>query len=112
MRTALKPKLFFAAYRLLPLLVALLAGIQCSLAQLPRDSAYRTLQQAFKQPPPQAKPWVFWYWMNAAVTREGITTDLEAMKANGIGGAYLMPIKDTTSPPLIRPVVQQLSPLL
>lgn len=93
------------------IILFLWVGIQLSKAQVAGDSTYRLLQQAFQNPPAQAKPWVFWYWMHAAVTREGITTDLEAMKANGIGGAYLMPIKDTTSPPLIKPVVQQLSPL-
>ncbi|MBR0036031.1 MAG: DNA-binding protein [Bacteroidales bacterium] len=40
----------------------------------------------------EAKPWCFWYWMHGAVTREGITTDLEAMHDVGLGGCYLMPI--------------------
>lgn len=58
-----------------------------------------------------SKPWVFWYWMQAAVSKEGITADLEAMKKAGIGGAYLMPIKGATNPPVFTPVVEQLSPL-
>lgn len=58
-----------------------------------------------------AKPWVFWYWMQASVSKAGITADLEAMKANGIDGAYLMPIKGVTNPPLFQPPVEQLSPL-
>ncbi|MBO0947917.1 glycosyl hydrolase [Fibrella forsythiae] len=57
-----------------------------------------------------AKPWVFWYWMQGAVSKEGITADLEAMKAAGIGGAYLMPIKGVTNPPLMTPATEQLSP--
>jgi hypothetical protein len=57
------------------------------------------------------KPWVFWYWMQAAVSKEGITADLEAMKKNGIGGAYLMPIKGVANPLLMEPAVPQLSPL-
>ena len=97
-------------YVLLPILFCLCCIYFCH-AQTATDSTYQILQKVFQNPPEQAKPWVFWYWMHAAVTREGITTDLEAMKANGIGGAYLMPIKDTTSPPLIQPVAQQLSPL-
>ncbi len=64
----------------------------------------------FAQPPASARPWVFWYWMQDAVSREGITADLEAMKRVGIAGAFLMPIKDTTSPPLITPAARQLSP--
>ena len=57
-----------------------------------------------------SKPWVFWYWMQGAVSKEGITADLEAMKKAGIGGAYLMPIKGATNPPLFTPVTEQLSP--
>lgn len=54
-----------------------------------------TLEQRFLHPSSQAKPWIFWYWMNGAVTKEGITADLEAMKEIGLGGAYLMPIRDS-----------------
>ena len=68
------------------------------------------LLQAFKHPPEAAKPWVFWYWMQASVSREGITADLQAMKDAGIGGAYLMTIKGATNPPLLSPPVEQLSP--
>lgn len=59
---------------------------------------------------PDAKPWVFWYWMHAGVSKAGITADLEAMKEAGIGGAYLMPIKGATNPPLFLPLAEQLSP--
>ena len=38
-------------------------------------------------------PGLFWYWMYGAVSKEGITADLEAMKHAGLGGTYLMPIK-------------------
>ena len=67
------------------------------------------INEAFQNPPESAKPWVFWYWMHASVSKEGITADLEAMKKVGIGGAYLMPIKGPTEPPLIDPPVEQLS---
>lgn len=63
----------------------------------------------FRHPPETAKPWVFWYWMHASVSREGITADLEAMKEAGIGGAYLMSIKGVANPPLYEPIVKQLS---
>ncbi|HEX2851720.1 MAG TPA: glycosyl hydrolase [Opitutaceae bacterium] len=64
----------------------------------------------FQQPPASARPWVFWYWMQASVSRAGITADLEAMKEAGVGGAYLMPIKDAATPPHIDPPIAQLSP--
>ncbi len=69
-----------------------------------------TLEKNFLNPPASAKPWVFWYWMQAAVSKEGITADLEAMKEVGIGGAYLMPIKDTSSAVPFQPTARQLTP--
>jgi hypothetical protein len=65
----------------------------------------------FLHPPASARPWVFWYWMQAAVSKEGIQADLKAMKDAGIGGAYLMPINGAAKPPIYTPVVEQLSPL-
>jgi len=66
--------------------------------------------QQFLNPPASAKPWVFWYWMNAAVSKEGLHADLLAMKSAGIGGAYLMPINGVANPPQYTPVTEQLSP--
>ncbi|OMP80367.1 DNA-binding protein [[Flexibacter] sp. ATCC 35208] len=54
-----------------------------------------------------AKPWVFWYWMYAAVSQPGIHADLVAMKEAGLGGAYLMPINGKST---YTPVAEQLSP--
>lgn len=68
------------------------------------------LETLFADPPASASPWVFWYWMKGAISREGITADLEAMHEAGIGGAYLMPIKGPTQPPLMEPAVVQLTP--
>ena len=83
------------------LLIALIVSMQLSA---------QTIEQRFLNPPQSAKPWVFWYWMHAAVSKEGITADLEAMKEVGIGGAYLMPIKDTLHKIPFQPTVRQLSP--
>lgn len=77
---------------------------------LPADTIGWPAENLFKNLPASAKPWVFWYWMQAGVSKAGITADLEAMQAAGIGGAYLMSIKDTTSPPLFNPPVRQLTP--
>lgn len=57
-----------------------------------------------------AKPWVFWYWVKGAVSKAGITADLEAMKTNGIGGAYLMSIQGPDQTPVYTPPVVQLTP--
>ena len=44
---------------------------------------------AFRNPPPVARPHTWWHWMNGNVTKEGITADLEAMASAGIGGAQV-----------------------
>lgn len=69
-----------------------------------------SLEQSFRNPGPSAKPWVFWYWMHGAVSREGIRADLEAMRESGIGGAYLMPIKDTSAAIAFPHPLRQLTP--
>src|SRR5687767_5646175 len=74
------------------------------------NTAASSLDKLFKDPPPEASPWVFWYWMQASVSREGITADLQAMKNAGIGGAYLMPIKGPANPPYMDSVIVQLTP--
>ncbi len=68
------------------------------------------IEKVFTNPPQSAKPWVFWYWLHGAVSKAGIKADLEAMKEVGIGGAYLMPIKDTNSKIPFQPQVRQLTP--
>ncbi|MDI9363765.1 MAG: glycosyl hydrolase [Flavobacterium sp.] len=67
------------------------------------------LEKNFLHPPTSAKPWVFWYWMNGNVSKQAITADLEAMQQVGLGGAYLMFIKDTVNPSVYTPAVSQLS---
>ena len=43
------------------------------------------LLSGFVSPPASARPWVYWFWLNGNITREGITADLEAMRRAGIG---------------------------
>ena len=38
------------------------------------------LAKEFISPPGAARPWVYWFWLNGNITREGITADLEAMQ--------------------------------
>jgi hypothetical protein len=56
-------------------------------------------ESTFKDPPPEARPWVYWFWNNGNVTREGITADLEAMQRVGIGGVILMDVVERFPPP-------------
>lgn len=70
----------------------------------------RSLRDQFQNPSDEAKPWTFWYWMYGAVSKEGITADLEAMKHAGLGGTYLMPIKGVNEGAQYNGKAQQLTP--
>ena len=50
------------------------------------------LEQQFMAPPATAKPWVYWYFMDGNLTREGMRADLAAMKKAGIGGAIFLEV--------------------
>ncbi|MGB2754187.1 MAG: glycosyl hydrolase [Phycisphaerae bacterium] len=54
------------------------------------------LDKGFLSPPDSARPWVYWFWLNGNITREGITADLEAMKRAGIGGVLIMEVNQGT----------------
>ncbi|PLK26435.1 glycosyl hydrolase [Novosphingobium sp. TH158] len=45
-----------------------------------------SLEEAFQNPPSEARPRVWWHWMNGNVTKDGIAKDLAWMKRVGIGG--------------------------
>ena len=47
------------------------------------------LADGFRAPPNEARPRVYWWWLNNLVSREGITRDLEQFQAKGIGGVLL-----------------------
>jgi len=44
----------------------------------------------FVEPPDDARPWVYWYFMDGNLTREGMEADLAAMKRAGIGGGIYL----------------------
>ncbi len=56
------------------------------------------LADDFRRPPASARPWVYWFFMDGNISREGITADLEAMQRAGIGGVILMEV-DVGIPP-------------
>ncbi|MGC8784677.1 MAG: glycosyl hydrolase [Armatimonadota bacterium] len=55
-------------------------------------TAAQPLEAGFRSPPDWARPWVYWFWLNGNITREGITADLEAMQRVGIGGVLIMEV--------------------
>lgn len=79
----------------LPLLSLLLAT--AALCQVPaladaelgssQGEAGLDLAQAFRDPPSEARPRVWWHWVNGNITADGLVKDLQWMKRVGIGGA-------------------------
>ena len=78
MRNPRKTKIIFA-------LVAAAAGIGAGVGAA-------DLESGFRAPPADARPWVYWFWLNGNITSNGITADLEAMKRVGIGGGLIMEV--------------------
>jgi hypothetical protein len=61
-------------------------------AATPTATQADELEQAFQSPPADARPWVYWMFMDGNLSREGMTADLEAMQRAGIGGAIIMEV--------------------
>ncbi|MBI4892672.1 MAG: hypothetical protein HY821_18755 [Acidobacteria bacterium] len=70
---------------------AITAGALTARAATPEE-----LARQFPAPPDSARPWVYWFWKNGNISREGITADLEAMQQAGIGGVITMEVSLTT----------------
>lgn len=97
------------AFNYILLLLACCASLSLTAAPstLPPVS---TVREAFTNPDREARPWTIWYWMHGCVSKEGVKTDLEAMKAIGLEGAYLMPIRGVKTPSVYEPAIEQLTP--
>lgn len=66
---------------------ALLSLVVLSILPLRAD-----LSDAFVSPYfTESRPWALWYWDEGQVDKATITTRLEALAENGVGGAYIMP---------------------
>ncbi|MEI6782292.1 MAG: glycosyl hydrolase, partial [Verrucomicrobiota bacterium] len=53
------------------------AGIWLSVSDLVVGAAPipDSLVEGFAQPPDSARPWVYWFWINGNISKEGITAD-------------------------------------
>ena len=65
--------------------------LTCLLATvaLPASLHADPFEQAFLNPPDSANAWCYWWWLNGAASKEGITRDFREMKRQGISGALL-----------------------
>jgi hypothetical protein len=66
------------------------AIIQSSVCLLAKDSEQDHLEQGFINPPQEARPWVYFWWQNNLASKEGVTKDLEELKAKGMAGVVLV----------------------
>ncbi len=68
----------------------ILLAISCQRLPQPAPTAtYEELRNRFQNPPTQCGLNCWWWWLNGNVTREAITSDLEAMKEKGFQGAMI-----------------------
>ncbi len=51
-----------------------------------------SLAVGFANPPDSARPGVYWYFMDGNLSREGMTRDLESMKAAGLGHVLFLEV--------------------
>jgi len=74
-------------------------------------NAQTTLDQTqFKSPPNSSKVHTWWHWVGGNITKEGITKDLEAMKAHGIVQASIFNIGEIYSKKVNVPKIKFNSP--
>ncbi|MDR3309089.1 MAG: glycosyl hydrolase, partial [Tannerella sp.] len=51
-----------------------------------------SLEQGFITPPDEARPGVYWYFMDGNLSADGMTKDLEAMRKAGIGHVLFLEV--------------------
>ncbi|MDD2599856.1 MAG: glycosyl hydrolase [Kiritimatiellae bacterium] len=69
--------------RTLYFLVAVIAALTLNTATA------NSLERSFLTPPDATKPYMYWYWLNNNASAEGVTHDLMAMKAAGVGEVFI-----------------------
>jgi hypothetical protein len=92
------------------LIVAAFRPVLPASGKNPVQNAIVKVTSITKDSTESTKPWIYWYWMHGAVTKEAITADLEAMKEAGLAGAYIFSIRDVPNPPLYEPSVRTMTP--
>src|SRR5665811_68881 len=73
-------------------LISIVVLLTPSLTHTADSQTAADMAQNFANPPDSARPWVYWFWLNGNITREGITADLTAVKRVGIGGVLIMEV--------------------
>ena len=68
------------------------------------------LYEQFADPPQEARPRVWWHWMDGNVSIDGITKDIEWMERIGIGGFHQFDAGGIGMPPIVDETMPYLSP--
>ena len=76
----------------LPICTVAISMICLVMGMVPASPATDDLEAGFRNPPPECRPGVYWYFMDGNLTREGMTADLESMKAAGIGNLVFLEV--------------------
>ncbi len=76
--------------------IAIGAVLAAGLAAVAR--ALDGMEAGFAEPPPDTRPWCYWYWISDNLSKDGITRDLEAMARVGIGEALIGNVVDPDTP--------------
>ena len=80
-------------------LVLIVAGHSILFAQQKNTNVLATdAKTIFLHPPESAKPGVLWMWMGCNISKEGITKDLEALKAEGFNRTTMFSLADIVTP--------------
>jgi hypothetical protein len=56
------------------------------------EPVFSELKKGFLNPPVSARPGVYWFIMDGNISKQGITADLESMKAAGTGSVLFMDV--------------------
>ena len=70
---------------------------------------YTGLREGFASPPVQARPLVWWHWMNGNITPEGLSKDLDWMHRSGIAGFHIFDANFAT-PQIVDKRLKYMSP--
>lgn len=78
-------------------------------AVLPLSAQTDSLITGFRTPPREARPQVWWHWMNGNITKDGIRKDLLWMDKIGLGGIHLFDAGLET-PQVVKKRVEYMTP--
>lgn len=70
------------------LAISMLFALCTRPAKISRE-VYNKIQEGFINPADTNKPWCYYYWIGDDISKEGITSDLEAMKEFGLGAVLI-----------------------